>query len=69
MHCVWANGVLEIARLYRRASTPVPGGMQIDVTTCVAQPRATKERTGGDDRYARADALDDDETLSVVPCE
>jgi hypothetical protein len=43
--------------------------MQIDVTTCVAQPRATKERTGGDDRYARVHAVDDDETLSVVPCE
>jgi hypothetical protein len=43
--------------------------MQIDVTTCAAQQRATKERTCGDDRYARAHAVDDDETLSVLPCE
>jgi hypothetical protein len=43
--------------------------MRIDVTTCVAQQRATKEGTGGDDRYARAHAVDDDETLSVLPWE
>jgi hypothetical protein len=43
--------------------------MQIDVTACVAQQRATKERTGGDDRYPRAHAVDGDETLSVLPCE
>jgi hypothetical protein len=43
--------------------------MQIDVTTCAAQQRATKERTCGDDRYARAHAVDDDESLSVLPCE
>jgi hypothetical protein len=43
--------------------------MQIDVTTCAAQQRATKERTGGDYRYARAHAADDDETLSVLPFE
>ena len=51
-HCVWANGVLVVARVSR-----------------VAQQRATKERTGGDDRYARAHAVDDDEALSVLPCE
>jgi len=47
----------------------VPAGMRIDVTTCVAQQRATKVRTGGNDRYARAHAVDDDETLSVLPWE
>jgi hypothetical protein len=43
--------------------------MQINVTTCVAQQRATKEKLDGDYRYARAQAVDDDETLSGMPCE
>jgi hypothetical protein len=43
--------------------------MQIDVMTYNAQQRATKERTCGDDRYARAHAVDGDGTLSVLPCE
>jgi len=43
--------------------------MRIDVTTCVAPQRATKEGTDADNRYARAQAVDDDEALSVLPWE
>ena len=42
--------------------------MGLDITTCVAQERAAKERTHGDYRYARNHDIDRAE-MSVLPCD